>query len=102
MVLAARLSGIPAALTEADAHLGLANRLAAPFAQKLFLAYDIPGRSGGKAEVVGRPIPLAHLGANRDEARAAIRSRPARADGGRLRSARRRDVAERDGGRRLG
>jgi UDP-N-acetylglucosamine--N-acetylmuramyl-(pentapeptide) pyrophosphoryl-undecaprenol N-acetylglucosamine transferase len=69
MVLAARLSGIPAALTEADAHLGLANRLAAPFAQKLFLAYDIPGRSGGKAEVVGRPIPLAHLGANRDEAR---------------------------------
>ena len=30
MVLAARLRGIPAALTEADAHLGLANRLAAP------------------------------------------------------------------------
>ena len=33
MVLAARLRGIPAALTEADAHLGLANRLAAPFAR---------------------------------------------------------------------
>ena len=39
MVLAARLRGIPAALTEADAHLGLANRLAAPFATLLFEAY---------------------------------------------------------------
>ena len=70
MVLAARLSRIPAALTEADAHLGLANRLAAPFASKLFLAYDIEGRTGGKVEVVGRPIPTAHLGASRAEARA--------------------------------
>ena len=69
MVLAARLRGIPAALTEADAHLGLANRLAAPFASKLFLAYEIPGRSGSKVEVVGRPIPLAHVGADRSEAR---------------------------------
>jgi UDP-N-acetylglucosamine--N-acetylmuramyl-(pentapeptide) pyrophosphoryl-undecaprenol N-acetylglucosamine transferase len=70
MVLAARLSRIPAALTEADAHLGLANRLAAPFASKLFLAYDIEGRTGDKVEVVGRPIPTAHLGASRADARA--------------------------------
>jgi UDP-N-acetylglucosamine--N-acetylmuramyl-(pentapeptide) pyrophosphoryl-undecaprenol N-acetylglucosamine transferase len=70
MVLAARLSGIPAALTEADAHLGLANRLAAPFAKRLFLAYEIPGRAGSKVEVVGRPIPVAHLGSDRLEARA--------------------------------
>jgi len=70
MVLAARLSGIPTALTEADAHLGLANRLAAPFAKKLFLAYEIPGRGGSKVEVVGRPIPVAHLGADRSQARA--------------------------------
>ena len=70
MVLAARLSRIPAALTEADAHLGLANRLAAPFASKLFLAYDIEGRTGSKVEVVGRPIPTAHLGASRADARA--------------------------------
>jgi UDP-N-acetylglucosamine--N-acetylmuramyl-(pentapeptide) pyrophosphoryl-undecaprenol N-acetylglucosamine transferase len=39
MVLAARLRRIPAALTEADAHLGLANRLAAPLAQVVFLAF---------------------------------------------------------------
>ncbi len=69
MILAARLCGIPAALTEADAHLGLANRLAAPFASKLFLAYEIPGRTGKKVEVVGRPIPVAHLGASRADAR---------------------------------
>ena len=72
MVLAARWSGIPAALTEADAHLGLANRLAAPFASKLYLAYDIPGRNGAKVEVVGRPIPIAHLGSTRAEARARL------------------------------
>jgi UDP-N-acetylglucosamine--N-acetylmuramyl-(pentapeptide) pyrophosphoryl-undecaprenol N-acetylglucosamine transferase len=70
MVLAARSCGIPAALTEADAHLGLANRLAAPLASKLFLAYEIPGHTGKKVEVVGRPIPAAHLGASRAEARA--------------------------------
>jgi len=72
MVLAARLSGIPAALTEADAHLGLANRLAAPFARMLFLAYEIPGRTGAKVQVVGRPIPAAHLGADRALARASF------------------------------
>lgn len=69
MVLAARLRGIPAALTEADAHLGLANRLAAPFARRVFLAYDIPGLDGAKYRVVGRPIPSAHLGAAREEGR---------------------------------
>ena len=70
MVLAARLRGIPAALTEADAHLGLANRLAAPFARRVFLAYAIEGRSGPKYQVVGRPIPTAHLGASKEDGRA--------------------------------
>jgi UDP-N-acetylglucosamine--N-acetylmuramyl-(pentapeptide) pyrophosphoryl-undecaprenol N-acetylglucosamine transferase len=69
MVLAARLRGIPTALTEADAHLGLANRLAAPFARRVFLAYAIPGVNGHKYQVVGRPIPAAHLGAGKREGR---------------------------------
>ena len=43
MVYAAWRKKIPAALTEADAHLGLANRLAAPFARRVFLAYAIRG-----------------------------------------------------------
>ena len=57
MVLAAALSGIPAALTEADAHLGLANRLALPFAKRLFLPLPIEGVTGAKVRVTGRPIP---------------------------------------------
>ena len=65
MVLAAWLRRVPAALTEADAHLGLANRLAAPFARRVFLAYAVDGRDGDKYRVVGRPIPRAHLGATR-------------------------------------
>ena len=72
MVLAARLRGIPAALTEADAHLGLANRLAAPFARRVFLAYPIPGRDGSKYRVVGRPVPRAHLAGRAEEARSRL------------------------------
>jgi UDP-N-acetylglucosamine--N-acetylmuramyl-(pentapeptide) pyrophosphoryl-undecaprenol N-acetylglucosamine transferase len=68
MVLAAWLRRIPAALTEADAHLGLANRLAAPFARRLFLAYPIDGVNR-KARVVGRPIPSTSQAVAGDEAR---------------------------------
>jgi UDP-N-acetylglucosamine--N-acetylmuramyl-(pentapeptide) pyrophosphoryl-undecaprenol N-acetylglucosamine transferase len=57
MVYAAWRRRIPVALAEADAHLGLANRLAAPFAQRVFLAYPAPGREGAKYRVLGRPVP---------------------------------------------
>jgi UDP-N-acetylglucosamine--N-acetylmuramyl-(pentapeptide) pyrophosphoryl-undecaprenol N-acetylglucosamine transferase len=57
MVFAAGLLRTPAALTEADAHLGLANRLAAPFALRVFCAFPLEGRAGPKYRVVGRPIP---------------------------------------------
>jgi UDP-N-acetylglucosamine--N-acetylmuramyl-(pentapeptide) pyrophosphoryl-undecaprenol N-acetylglucosamine transferase len=57
MVLAAALLRTPAALTEADAHLGLANRLAAPFAKRVFCAFPLEGLDGPKYRVVGRPIP---------------------------------------------
>jgi UDP-N-acetylglucosamine--N-acetylmuramyl-(pentapeptide) pyrophosphoryl-undecaprenol N-acetylglucosamine transferase len=56
MVYAAWRRRIPSALTEADAHLGLANRIAAPFARRVFLAYAVPGRDGAKYRVVGRPV----------------------------------------------
>ena len=69
MVVAAKTLGIPAALTEADAHLGLANRLAAPFAERVFLAYPIAGRNSAKYRVVGRPIPGRSRPVPRDEAR---------------------------------
>jgi len=57
MVYAASRRHLPTALTEADAHLGLANRLAAPFARRVFLAYPVAGREGAKYRVVGRPLP---------------------------------------------
>lgn len=57
MVLAAALRRIPTALTEADAHLGLANRLALPFARRLFLALPVDGVAGPKVRVTGRPVP---------------------------------------------
>ena len=72
MVLAARLRGIPAVLTEADAHLGLANRLAAPFAERVFLALPVPGRNGAKYVSVGRPVPMRSRAAPRAEARARL------------------------------
>ncbi|MDX6387843.1 MAG: UDP-N-acetylglucosamine--N-acetylmuramyl-(pentapeptide) pyrophosphoryl-undecaprenol, partial [Gaiellaceae bacterium] len=57
MVYAAARKKIPAALMEADAHLGLANRLAVPFARRVFLSFPIAGREGPKYRVTGRPIP---------------------------------------------
>ena len=69
MLLAAWLRRIPATLSEADAELGLANRLAAPFVRRLFLAYPIPGRRDGKARIVGRPIPSTSRVVPREEAR---------------------------------
>jgi UDP-N-acetylglucosamine--N-acetylmuramyl-(pentapeptide) pyrophosphoryl-undecaprenol N-acetylglucosamine transferase len=68
-VLAAGLLRIPAALTEADAHLGLANRLGAPFARRVFLAFPIEGLDGTKYTVVGRPIPARSRPVPRAEAR---------------------------------
>ncbi|HEY5059456.1 MAG TPA: UDP-N-acetylglucosamine--N-acetylmuramyl-(pentapeptide) pyrophosphoryl-undecaprenol N-acetylglucosamine transferase [Gaiellaceae bacterium] len=72
MVLAAWLRRIPAVLTEADAHLGLANRLAAPFAARVFLALPVDGRSGAKYAAVGRPIPERSRAVAREEARAKL------------------------------
>jgi UDP-N-acetylglucosamine--N-acetylmuramyl-(pentapeptide) pyrophosphoryl-undecaprenol N-acetylglucosamine transferase len=72
MVLAAARRRVPTALTEADAHFGLANRLAAPFAKRIFLSFPIPGREPPKYQVVGRPIPPNARPAPRAEARARL------------------------------
>lgn len=69
MVLAAGALRIPAALMEADAHLGLANRLARPFAKRVFLSFPIEGLEGDKYRVVGRPIPARSRVNGQDEAR---------------------------------
>jgi UDP-N-acetylglucosamine--N-acetylmuramyl-(pentapeptide) pyrophosphoryl-undecaprenol N-acetylglucosamine transferase len=69
MVLAAWTRRLPAALMEADAHFGLANRLAAPFAQRIFLAFPVDGREGGKYRVTGRPVPARSLAVSREDGR---------------------------------
>src|SRR6476469_6776865 len=69
MVFAAARRKIPTALMEADAHLGLANRLAAPFARRIFLSFPIAGRDGAKYRVTGRPIPARSRSVPQHEAR---------------------------------
>jgi UDP-N-acetylglucosamine--N-acetylmuramyl-(pentapeptide) pyrophosphoryl-undecaprenol N-acetylglucosamine transferase len=56
MLAAAASARIPCALSEADAHFGLANRLAAPLVDRIFLAYPMETRFRSKSRVVGRPI----------------------------------------------
>ncbi len=56
VALAARLTRRPVLLTEADSHLGMANRLAAPLARRVTLAYPLAGRSADKYLVTGRPV----------------------------------------------
>jgi UDP-N-acetylglucosamine--N-acetylmuramyl-(pentapeptide) pyrophosphoryl-undecaprenol N-acetylglucosamine transferase len=69
MLLAARALGIPRVLTEADAHLGVANRLAAPLVDRVFLAYALEGREPPRYEVVGRPVLRAYFETTRAQAR---------------------------------
>jgi UDP-N-acetylglucosamine--N-acetylmuramyl-(pentapeptide) pyrophosphoryl-undecaprenol N-acetylglucosamine transferase len=67
--LAAVLSRTPLVLTEADSHLGLANRLLAGRAKRVCLAFPIVGREGDRYLVTGRPVPSVVLGADRARAR---------------------------------
>jgi UDP-N-acetylglucosamine--N-acetylmuramyl-(pentapeptide) pyrophosphoryl-undecaprenol N-acetylglucosamine transferase len=69
MVYAASRRGIPTALMEADAHVGLANRLAAPFAERVFLSFPVEGKGRPKYKVTGRPIPARSQPVPRAEAR---------------------------------
>ncbi len=70
VALAAISRRIPIVLTEADSHLGLTNRLLAPLATSVCLAFPIEGRSGGRYRVTGRPV--SPPSADRDSARAAF------------------------------
>ena len=67
--LAAVSLRIPLVLTEADSHLGLANRLLARRARRVCLSFPIEGREGDKYLVTGRPIPRAVIDADRARAR---------------------------------
>lgn len=70
--LAAVTMRIPLVLTEADSHLGLANRLLAGRARRVCLAFPIPGRQGERYLLTGRPVPKAIVGADRERARSRL------------------------------
>jgi len=55
--LAALSLRLPLVLTEADSHLGVTNRLLAPAARRVCLAFPLRGREGGRYVVTGRPVP---------------------------------------------
>jgi UDP-N-acetylglucosamine--N-acetylmuramyl-(pentapeptide) pyrophosphoryl-undecaprenol N-acetylglucosamine transferase len=72
VALAAWLTRRPLLLMEADSHLGVANRLAAPFAKRVALAFPLPGRRGRRYMVTGRPVGRAVLTATRTSGRRAF------------------------------
>lgn len=55
--LAAVARRVPLVLSEADSHLGVTNRLLAPFARRVCLAFPLEGREPPKFVVTGRPVP---------------------------------------------
>jgi UDP-N-acetylglucosamine--N-acetylmuramyl-(pentapeptide) pyrophosphoryl-undecaprenol N-acetylglucosamine transferase len=55
--LAALTLRIPIVLAEADSHLGLTNRMLAPFARRVCLAFPLAGRAAPRYRVTGRPVP---------------------------------------------
>lgn len=67
--LAAARLGLPLVLTEADRHLGLANRVLARRASRVCLAFRIPELSGPRYVVTGRPVPAEVVNADRSAAR---------------------------------
>jgi UDP-N-acetylglucosamine--N-acetylmuramyl-(pentapeptide) pyrophosphoryl-undecaprenol N-acetylglucosamine transferase len=67
--LAALSLRLPLILTEADRHLGLANRLLAGRARRVCLAFPIDGRDADPYVVTGRPVPAAIRTADREAAR---------------------------------
>ena len=55
--LGAVLRRVPLVLMEADSHLGLTNRLLAPRARRVCLAFPTEGREPPRYRVTGRPVP---------------------------------------------
>ena len=67
VVALAGLRGVPALALEADAHLGVANRLLQPFVDRFCLSFPIAGLEAPKYVVTGRPLSDAQVGATREE-----------------------------------
>ncbi len=72
VVALAALRGIPGLALEADAHLGVANRLLRPFVRRVCLSFPIAGLEPPKYVLTGRPLGPAQLAATAAEGREAF------------------------------
>ena len=66
-----RCAACPALALEADAHLGVANRLLRPFVRRFCLSFPIAGLGPPKYVVTGRPLGPAQLAADAERGRGA-------------------------------
>ena len=64
VVALAALRGLPTLALEADAHLGVTNRLLAPFVKRVCLAFPIAGLTPPKYVVTGRALTRAQVEAS--------------------------------------
>jgi UDP-N-acetylglucosamine--N-acetylmuramyl-(pentapeptide) pyrophosphoryl-undecaprenol N-acetylglucosamine transferase len=76
VVALAAVQGIPALATEADAHLGVANRMLRPFVRRVCLSFPIEGLGPPKFVVTGRPLSPGQLTATAPEGREVFGLRP--------------------------
>lgn len=76
VIALAALRGVPALATEADAHLGVANRMLRPFVRHICLSFPIAGLEPPRYVVTGRPLAAAQLGATVAEGREVFGLRP--------------------------
>ncbi len=67
VVALAGLRGVPALALEADAHLGVANRLLRPFVDRFCLSFPIEGLEAPDYVVTGRPLSAGQMAATREE-----------------------------------
>lgn len=72
VVAVAAISGVPGLALEADAHLGVANRLLRPFVRRFCLSFPIEGLGPPRYVVTGRPLAPAQLTATAEEGREAF------------------------------
>jgi UDP-N-acetylglucosamine--N-acetylmuramyl-(pentapeptide) pyrophosphoryl-undecaprenol N-acetylglucosamine transferase len=63
----AALRGVPAVALEADAHLGVTNRLLRPLVRRLYLSFPIAGLRPPKFEYTGRPLSRRQTQATRGQ-----------------------------------
>jgi len=72
----AALRRIPTVVLEADSHLGVTNRILAPYVRRLFLSFPIEGLEPPKYVVTGRPLSRQQVEAQAAEGREAFGLRP--------------------------